>query len=146
MAENPRILHIDDSDDDRLLFARAFTASGIKADLIGFSNAFETLIFLDQTGTRSGGNIPRLIVLDLTLPMVDGRHLLAHVRSNPRYKRIPLIVLTGSNSREDVEYCRGFEVERYIIKPSTLVQLAELMPSFEQWLMPGETASQPWRR
>jgi chemotaxis family two-component system response regulator Rcp1 len=146
MADLQRILHIDDSEDDRLLFERAFKASRLKAELLSFSNAFETLIFLDQAGTRSGGDIPRLIVLDLTLPLVDGRHLLSHLRANARYKRIPIVVLTGSNSREDVEYCRDFEVERYIIKPSTLAQLSELMPSLEQWLGQGEVSSQPWRR
>jgi two-component system response regulator len=146
MADLPRLLHIDDSDDDRLLFQRVFKQSGVKAELIGISNAFETLIFLDQAGTASGGSLPRLIVLDLTLPLVDGRDLLSHIRTNARYKHIPLIVLTGSNSPGDRERCRDFQVERFVIKPSTFAALAEVMPTFAHWLIQDKSVPRPWKR
>jgi CheY-like chemotaxis protein len=143
MADLPRILHIDDHDDDRLLFRRAFQVSGLKAELLSFPDAYEALVFLDQTGTASGGALPQLIVLDLTLPQVDGRDFLSYLRTNPRYQSIPLIVLTGSNRDSDQRLCQELQVERYVVKPFTTAQLSSLIPSFANWLTPSSGHAPP---
>jgi len=134
MVDKPRILHIDDQENDRLLFKRAFQASGLQADLISLPDAFEALIFLDQTGTPSGGELPYLIVLDLTLPQVDGRDFLTYLRTHPRYQSVPLVVLTGSARDSDRRRCEELQVAQYVVKPFTTTQLATLIPTFVQWL------------
>jgi CheY-like chemotaxis protein len=134
MVDNPRILHIDDADNDRLLFKRAFETSGLTADLVSFPDAFEALIFLDQAGTPSGGALPCLIVLDLTLPQVDGRDFLTYLRTHPRYQSIPLVVLTGSFRESDKRRSEELQVDQYVVKPFTTTQLASLIPTFARWL------------
>ena len=137
MPDLPRVMHIDDSDDDRDLFRLAFQVSGLKAELLSFPDAFEALVYLDQTGTPAGGPRPSLIVLDLTLPQVDGRDFLGYLRTNPRYQSIPLVVLTGSNRESDRLRCKELQVESYVIKPFTSAQLSQLIPSFARWLDPS---------
>jgi chemotaxis family two-component system response regulator Rcp1 len=134
MVDKPRILHIDDQENDRLLFKRAFQASGLQADLISLPDAFEALILLDQAGTPSGGELPYLIVLDLTLPQVDGRDFLTYLRTHPRYQSIPLVVLTGSFRESDKHRCEELQVDQYVVKPFTTTQLATLIPTFAHWL------------
>jgi CheY-like chemotaxis protein len=140
MPAIPRILHIDDNDDDRLLFRRAFQVSGLKAELVSFPDAYESLIFLDQAGTAAGGPLPRLIVLDLTLPHVDGRDFLGFLRTSPRYQSIPLIVLTGSSRMSDKQRCESLQVERYVVKPFTTAQLAALIRGGRDPSCPGPPA------
>jgi two-component system, chemotaxis family, response regulator Rcp1 len=134
MVDLPRILHIDDQESDRLLFQRAFQASGLKAELVSLPDAFEALNFLDQTGTSAGGEPPYLIVLDLTLPQVDGRDFLTYLRTHPRYQSIPLVVLTGSFRESDKRRCEELQVDQYVVKPFTTTQLATLIPTFAHWL------------
>lgn len=81
MARIPHILHIDDDEDDRTLFARAFARSGLSGVLKGVASAEEALVVLNRTGPLAQLARPRLIILDLGLPQLDGRDLLALLRS-----------------------------------------------------------------
>ncbi len=83
MPGQPRVLHREDSDDDRHLFRKTFEASGVKAELISIPSAFDAMVFLDQAGTPTGGDLPRIIVLDLSLPEIDGRDFLTFLPTNP---------------------------------------------------------------
>jgi PAS domain S-box-containing protein len=71
------------------------------------------------------GNIPKLIMLDLKLPKVNGLELLARVKADPRTKLIPVVVLTSSREERDLFKCYELGVNSYIVKPVDFVQFTE---------------------
>ncbi len=139
MARPFNILHIDDCEDDRVLFAWAFARSGLDCVLHGVTGAAEALLYLNQLGPYIGVGRPRLIVLDLSLTGVDGRYLLDLLRTHDSFKTIPVVILTGSQSHVDMQRCRDAGVLDYVVKPMTEQELIEVINSFEHWLVGSST-------
>jgi len=137
----PRILHIDDDEEDRMMFARAFARSGLAGVLHSVAGVSEALLFLNRLGSYIAAHQPRLIVLDLSLPGLDGREFLEVLRSNTLFKSIPIIVLTGSEDYSDMQRCRELGVADYVVKPRTSQELIELIASFGRWLSGSPSAA-----
>jgi CheY-like chemotaxis protein len=135
------LLHVDDDRDDRDLFARAFARSGLAGTLHQVASIAEALLFLNRLGPHQQAPPPSLMVLDLGLPGVDGRELLRTIRANPRFRQLPVIVLTGSQRYDDIERCRDLEVEDYVVKPESGQELQEFIASLRRWLAPAAPAS-----
>jgi CheY-like chemotaxis protein len=131
----PHILHVDDEDNDRELFAYAFKKSGLGGVLHSVANAAEALLFLNRLGRFANAERPRLIIIDLSLPRLDGREFLGVVRTNPQFRTIAVVVLTGSESYADMQRCRELGVDDYVVKPRTQQELIELIASFQRWLV-----------
>jgi len=144
MARIPHILHIDDDENDRLLFARAFAHSGLGGVLKGVGTAEEALLVLNRTGPFAELARPRLIILDLGLPQLDGRDFLTLLRSQLRFKDIPIIVMSGSESFSDIQHCRELQVVEYLVKPTSMDELVALIASFDRWLV-GSSSGLPAR-
>jgi two-component system response regulator len=130
----PHLLHIDDDRDDRELFARAFAQSGLGGVLHSVAGSADALLFLNRITPYADAVRPKLIILDLSLPHLDGRDLLELLKTNLQFKSIPVVVITGSESYADVRRCRELAVEDYVVKPRTHHELIELITSFEHWL------------
>jgi CheY-like chemotaxis protein len=130
----PRILHIDDDEDDRIMFARAFARSGLAGVLHSVPSVSEALLFLNRLGSYIAAKQPRLIVLDLSIPGLDGREFLEVIKSNVLFKSISVVVLTGSENYNDVQRCRELGVDDYVVKPRTNQELIEMIASFGRWL------------
>lgn len=149
MARIPLILHVDDNEDDRLLFARAFKHSRLSGVLKGVGSAEEALLVLNRTGPFAQLPRPSLIILDLGLPQLDGRDFLALVRKQLRFKGIPIIVLSGSENYLDIQHCRELQVVEYLVKVTGMDELVELIATFDRWLvgsssgMSGRTLTPP---
>ena len=137
----PRILHIDDDEDDRLVFARAFSQSGLAGVLNSVASASEALLFLNRLGSYISAHKPSLIVLDLSLPSLDGREFLEVIKSNVFFRAIPVVVLTGSEDYADMRRCRELGVEDYVVKPRTSQELIELIASLGRWLSESPAAA-----
>jgi CheY-like chemotaxis protein len=75
-----------------------------------------------------------LIILDLSLPRLDGRDFLDVLKKNTRFRSIPVIVLTGSENFRDMQKSRELGVDDYVVKPKTNQELIELIASFGHWL------------
>ncbi len=135
MASKPHILHIDDDDNDRLLFEWAFIKSGLRGVLHSVGGAADAMRFLNHAGKAPGTARPRAIVLDLGLPRFDGLELLGLLREHTRFRTIPVIVLSGSESHANMQRCRELGVEEYLVKPKTQQELAELIASISHWLI-----------
>jgi len=86
-AKACHILHIDDDEDDRALFAMAFAKSGLDGVLHSLGGAADALLHLNQLGPHVGAARPKLIILDLSLPRLDGRELLELLKTNPASNR-----------------------------------------------------------
>lgn len=139
MSSVPHLLHIDDSEDDRIIFARAFSKSGLPGVLHSVGGASDALMYLNRLGPYANATRPRLIILDLSLPRLDGREFLEVLRKNHSFRTISVIVLTGSENFRDMQKCRELGIDDYIVKPKTNQELIELIASFGHWLVGSST-------
>jgi CheY-like chemotaxis protein len=91
-------------------------------------------MYLNRLGPHAHVQRPRLIILDLSLPRLDGRDFLDVLKKNTRFRSIPVIVLTGSENFRDMQKSRELGVDDYVVKPKTNQELIELIASFGHWL------------
>jgi chemotaxis family two-component system response regulator Rcp1 len=129
------LLHVDDDEDDRLIFSQAYARSGLKAELHSIARTSDALLFINRLGPYKDAPRPRLIVLDLSLPRMDGREFLQILKGNSRFKGIAIVILTGSESYVDIVQCRKLGVTDYLVKPQTQEELAALIATFDHWLV-----------
>jgi CheY-like chemotaxis protein len=118
--ENVEILFAEDSTDDAILTIRALTKSGFTNRLHHVKDGAEALDFLYGKGIYASRNInenPKLLLLDLKMPKVSGMQVLEKVKSDPKLKSIPVVILTSSKEDPDVEACYALGANSYIVKP-----------------------------
>lgn len=114
------ILLIEDDVHDANLTIRALGKHNFSGKLHHVLDGEEAIDFLFCRNKYSGRNrhdLPRLILLDLKLPKISGQEILSILKKDDRTTSIPVIVLTSSENREDIEICTSFGVKNYIIKP-----------------------------
>lgn len=138
---NSVILLVDDDDDDRLLVRRAIEKSGIPNELHAVRDGIELLDYLKQhcsTGRATPSSLPRLILLDLNMPRMDGQRALRQLKSIESLKAIPVIVFTTSQAEHDMETCYHLGCASYITKPASFGELVEIMKSFSGYFLNGK--------
>lgn len=120
---NPNlILLIDDDPDDLMLIKEAIGNIDGKFEFEEFTDGRKALAHLRNLD--SVHKHPCLIVLDINMPVLGGRDLLALLKNDPGLKDIPVVVFSTSSNPADVEYCKQFNVE-LISKPFDMTQLLE---------------------
>ena len=133
------ILMAEDDADDRLLAKDALVECGIAGDLQFVENGEELLDYLQHRGKYSQSPRPGLILLDLNMPRKDGREALHEIKTNPRLRRIPVIVLTTSNADSDIDRAYELGANSFISKPVTFDSLVSIMRVIAQyWLATTE--------
>jgi CheY-like chemotaxis protein len=65
-------------------------------------------------------NLPEIIVMDLNLPKADGKEILQEIKSSSALIKIPIVVLTTSSSKDDIDYCNKMGINKFITKPATI--------------------------
>ena len=130
------ILVVEDSDDDFEVLKRVTAKLNIPNPVFRCRSGNEAWQFLMEVDIRhqkrSG---PVVILLDLSMPGLDGRKLLAMIKSNEHLKHIPVIILTSSVNGTDVESCYRFGANSYLQKPMDFDDYLDLMKSFKEfWL------------
>ena len=114
------ILLVEDSPDDTELTLRALRKAGLSNRIDVARDGVEALDFIFCEGAHAGRHIedmPKVILLDLKLPKVDGMEVLRRLKGDPRTKKIPVVVLTSSMDLKDVVGCYELGVNSYIVKP-----------------------------
>jgi two-component system, response regulator len=105
----------------------------------------EALELLFPTDERADGEerpVPRLVVLDLKLPKVDGLQVLRRLRSNPRTRTIPIVILTGSSLEHDILNSYELGVNSYLVKPVDYDAFAVLLQQVgTYWLLVNQPPS-----
>jgi CheY-like chemotaxis protein len=115
-----KILLIEDDLDDIELLEEALKSHGISYQLKTINDGSAAVEYI-----RSAPEHPDIIILDLNLPKIHGRDVLLEIKSLAPVKHIPLLILTTSSSREDVEYAYEKGANKYLVKPTTTVQIRE---------------------
>ncbi len=123
------ILLVEDNQGDIILITDAIKDIRPRLSVSIVRDGIEASNFLNHRGEFKDAPRPRIIVLDLNLPRYDGRELLAEIKYSPRLKKIPVIVLTGSNSPVDVAVCYELGANCYLVKPLDLNSLTEVIRS-----------------
>ncbi len=107
----------------------------IKNNIHMVTNGVEAIQFLHGENKYSDAVHPDLILLDLNLPKKDGRQVLQEIKEDPQLKRIPVVVLTTSQSEWDVTYTYMNHANAYITKPIDLNEFIKVIKSIEDyWL------------
>ncbi|MDX2003584.1 MAG: response regulator [Chitinophagales bacterium] len=122
------ILMADDDEDDKMLTKEALTENRLANDLHFVQDGEELMDYLKQQGKFSDKNAPKpdLILLDLNMPRKDGREALREIKSNPEFKRIPVVILTTSKAEEDIIKSYDLGVNSFITKPVTFNDLVRI--------------------
>ncbi len=114
------VLLVEDSAEDAEMTLRALRKHHLANRLHHVKDGEEALAFLFATGTFAGRDPesgPKLVLLDLKLPKVDGHEVLRRLRSDERTRLTPVVVLTSSNEDRDVVESYKLGVNSYIVKP-----------------------------
>jgi CheY-like chemotaxis protein len=123
------ILMADDDADDRELAREALTESRLLNDLYTVNDGAELLEFLRHDGPYADKDTPRpdLILLDLNMPKIDGREALSALKNDPKFRSIPVVILTTSRAEEDIARSYDLGANSFISKPVTFAGLVEVM-------------------
>ena len=129
------VLLIEDNPGDVRLTKEAFRVANRAVHLHVATDGVEALAFLQRTGTQTGVPRPDLILLDLNLPKMDGREVLARIKEDASLKLIPTFILTTSDAESDIVKSYQLQANCYLTKPQDLSQYFDLIENIEAyWL------------
>ena len=126
-----RVMVVEDNPADVLMVKKALQEKGIKFDLSCFENGDQALKALSRQDSKA----PDLILLDLNLPSIEGIEVLIQIRNMPRLSRVPVVILTSSESSSDMRRTKRLGAARYIRKSLMLEDfLREVGTGIEEML------------
>jgi len=133
------ILLVEDSQDDLDMTLRALRKANMANHIEIARDGAEALDFIFCEGAHAARkieNLPRLILLDLKLPKIDGMEVLRRIKGDPRTKMIPVVMLTSSKEQNDVIRSYGLGGNSYIVKPVDFESFAEAVQKLGMyWLL-----------
>lgn len=140
MNENAvEILLVEDNPDDLELALRALTKAALTNRIQVARDGEEALQFIFCEGPHANRKIeevPRLVLLDLKLPKVDGLEVLQRIKNDPQTRAIPVVVLTSSREQSDVIRSYNCGVNSYIVKPVNFDSFAKAVEELGlYWLL-----------
>lgn len=131
-SEAVEILLVEDNPGDARLAVEALKeGGGNRCRLHVVQDGVEAMSFLRRQGEHGKAPRPHLVLLDLNLPRMDGREVLAEVKADPDLKRIPIVVLTTSQAEQDVVSCYEMNANCFITKPVDLDQFIAVVRTIE---------------
>ena len=135
MGRPAEFLLVEDNPGDVRLTKEALAESKLYNNLNVVHDGLEALRFLRQESPYENAPRPDVILLDLNLPKVDGREVLATIKSTPAFKRIPVVVISSSEAEADILRSYDLHVNCYVTKPVNLDQFIKVVQSIESfWL------------
>lgn len=130
------ILIAEDDDDDKLLIIKAFQRTLPKESVTCVADGEALLQYLNRVSPFDkieNYSIPDIILLDLNMPRKDGRAALAEIKSHEEFKKIPVIIFTTSNLKDDIEITYKMGSNSYITKPGSFEGLVKVAKEIENY-------------
>lgn len=143
LANMVQILLVEDNPNDMELTLHALKKNNLANNIEVVRDGAEALDFLFARGAYSGRDIqnaPKVVLMDLKLPKVDGLEVLRQIRSDPRTKTLPVVVLTSSREERDIAESYHLGVNSYVTKPVDFNQFTEAVRQLGlYWLLLNES-------
>ena len=127
------ILLVEDNPGDARLTLEALKEGKVLNELHVATDGVEAIAFLNQDGKYANAPRPDIILLDLNLPRMDGREVLAIIKKDPDFRRIPVVILTTSKAEEDIIRAYDLHANCYITKPVDLGQFLTVVNMVENF-------------
>lgn len=132
----PIIYVVDDNPSDQLAIKRAIEDASLECDLVTMSDGTELLERIEEFSLRTERSIrdlPDLILLDINMPKMTGISVLEAIKNAHQWCVVPVIVLTTSDSSDDIHNCYINGANAYVTKPSDQASLVEAMKNIEKF-------------
>jgi CheY-like chemotaxis protein len=137
------ILLVEDNPDDELLTLRALKKNNVFNRVVVARDGAQALDYLFGEGAYEGrdvSDIPRVVLLDLKLPKVDGLEVLRRLRADERTRLLPVVILTSSREQQDLLDGYGYGANSYVRKPVDFAQFSRAVEQLElYWLVLNES-------
>ena len=129
------VLLVEDDPGDVVLIQEAFADNKVRNRLHCVADGVEAIDFLRQQGDHAGAKRPDLILLDLNLPRMDGREVLAAVKADETLRSIPVVVLTTSEAEEDILRSYELHANAYVTKPVDFERFIEVVRQIDDFFV-----------
>lgn len=134
MSSSPaQILLVEDNEGDILLTIEAFEESKFDCRINVVKNGQDALDYLFKRGTFLNSQKPDLILLDINIPIFSGHEVLKQIKENVNLKKIPVIMLTTSSSKRDIDLAYENHTNSYVTKPLTMIDFLEAIKKIEDF-------------
>ncbi len=133
MNKRIRVLLVEDSRADARLIVEVFKEEQINVDVDIVRDGEEAMAYLYRQGQYEAAPIPHLIILDLNMPKKDGREVLAEIKSDAALSTIPVVILTTSQSEEDIQKSYKLHASCFVTKPLNLEKFVAIIRSLDSF-------------
>ena len=127
-----QIIFVDDDEEDHLILFEYFRDLGRESQVKFIRNGQEALRYLD--GITDDTELPKLIVLDLNMPILNGTQTLLHIKKNARLKNIPVIIFSTSENENEKRKCLSLGANEYLVKPTNYMDGLKLVEKFSSYI------------
>ena len=127
------LLLVEDDPGDVLMTREALDEGPLPNHLSVVGNGIDAMAFLRREGQYADAPRPDLLLLDLNLPRKDGREVLAEIKSDPDLRRIPVVILTTSESADDITRTYDLHANAYITKPVDFEDFARVVRAVDSF-------------
>jgi two-component system response regulator len=138
------ILLVEDNEEDAALVTRSLKQYNLVNDLVHLNDGAKALDFIFARGDYAARDItdtPRVILLDLKMPKVDGLQVLKMIRRDERTKLIPVVIMTSSREDRDIVESYKLGVNSYVVKPVEFENFAKAVAELGMyWLMLNQSS------
>jgi len=141
-----QVLLVEDSPGDVRLTQEAFREANVAIQVHIASDGVEAMEFLRQQGRHAQSPRPDLILLDLNLPRMDGREVLAAIKADDGLKSIPTVILTTSEAEADIVRSYRLQANSYLTKPVQLDAFEGLVKSINDFWLTRAKLPKNWQR
>jgi chemotaxis family two-component system response regulator Rcp1 len=129
------VLLIEDNPGDARLTQEAFREANSSVRVHVACDGVEAMAFLGREGAHINAPRPNLILLDLNMPKMDGREVLALIKSDSTLRQIPVVILSTSEAETDIAHCYEHQANCYLSKPTQLPDFESLVKAIDDfWL------------
>lgn len=135
MTDTTSIFVVDDDKEDQAILGEYFAEVGIAEKVLYFENGEAALNFLKAI--RDDEYLPRLIVLDLNMPILNGTQTLLQLKRDPRYRKIPVIVFSTSENENERRKCLNYGADAYMVKPMSYDEGKKIAEKFAEYIQCG---------
>ena len=139
---NKVIMMVDDDPDDFFIVSEVLRENGFKNDFRLCEDGEELMDYLFRRGRYADEDknpLPGIILLDLNMPKIDGRQVLAEIKDNQELRHIPVIILTTSSDPLDIDLCYRTGANSYIEKPQSFEMLSTVLTlAIKHWTRTAE--------